>query len=190
MKRLIAAGLLGLTLSGTASAQNESFVGVLLGPAGPVDGLATTLMTQNAEPTTDGASGSNSGLLRGTAGGGLNDVLEGLLVNQDPDQVQRGLVDTIIMRGVAGDEGVLDQLLGFNNPDDGFAFFTDIFGNFAPDGFDLPGLPGGSTGGGMAPIPGIDGLGLPLDALDPAILQQLLAAGGGAGSLPGLPALP
>lgn len=188
MKRLIALGLLGLSLSGTASAQNESFVGVLLGPAGPVDGLVNTLMTQNLEPTTDGATGSNSGLLRGTAGGGLNDVLEGLLVNQDPDQVQRGLVDTIIMQGVAGEEGVLDQLLGFNNPGDGFAFFTDIFGNFAPDGFDFPGIPGG-TGGGMSPIPGIDGLGLPLDALDPAILQQLLAAGGGAGGLPSLPGL-
>ncbi|MES1944847.1 hypothetical protein PC39_12049 [Salinisphaera sp. PC39] len=154
MKKLIAASLAGLLFSGTASAQGE-VLNALVGPEGVVSGLVATLTTADAAPLVDSLAGANSGLLQGTAGAGLNDVLGGLLSDQDPARIQLGL-ETVLMIGVAGESGVLEQLLGGlpggagSVPGlDGLPLLGDLAGLLGglPDlaGGGLPGLPGGSS---------------------------------------------
>lgn len=157
MKKLIAASLAGLLFSGTASAQAQvegDLIGALLGPEGVVAGLLGTLTTADAAPLVNSLAGADTGLLQGTVGAGLNDVLGGLLVDQDPARIRTGL-ESILLVGVAGEQGVLDQLLGVRPgggvPElQGIPVIGDLAGLLGglPDlagGGALPGLPGGSS---------------------------------------------
>lgn len=157
MKKLIAIGLAGLLFSGAASAQG-ALLGALLGPQGVVGSLDTSLTTMDAEPLVNSAAGANSGLIQGTTGLGLNQLLGGLLISQDPMEAGTGLY-TIVGVGLVGPDGVTDQLLG-----------VDMLGGF--DG-ELPGL-------GGAGLPGLDGL-----PVLGGLLGGLPNLGDGA--LPGLP---
>lgn len=142
MRKLIAIGFAGLLLSGSAAAQGE-LGNNLLGPTGVVQSLVVTLTTADAEALVNSLTGANSGLLQGTAGGGLHDVLGGLLADQDPGRVQLGL----------------ETLVG------GLLFELEVgLGGGLGGGLALPGLDGlplsGDLAGGLDGILALDG-GLP-----------------------------
>lgn len=150
MKKLIAIGLAGLLFSGSAAAQSE-LGNNLLGPNGVVQSLVATLTTADAEPLMNSLAGANSGLLQGTAGGGLHDVLGGLLVDQDPGRIQLGLETLVggllfeLEVALGGGLGGGLALPGL----DGLPLSGDLDGLLALDG----GLPGLSDGG----LPGLPG---------------------------------
>lgn len=154
MKKLIAIGLAGLLFSGSAAAQGE-LGNNLLGPNGVVQSLVATLTTADAEPLVNSLAGPNSGLIQGIGGGGLHDVLSGLLVDQDPGRIQLGL-ETLV-------GGLLFELE--------LALGGDLGGGLA-----LPGLDGLPLSGDLAG--GLDGL-LALDGGLPGL------SGGGLPGLPG-----
>ncbi|MDN5939687.1 MAG: hypothetical protein L0H83_13635 [Salinisphaera sp.] len=207
MKRLLCLIAAGLVYSSAASAQLpslpafpdlgfEGVVGELLGTDGVVPALVVTLTTQNFSPFIDATAGSSEeSLAQGSAGSGLNLVLTGLLVNQDPAQVAGGL-QFIVVELVNGLQTALLGKVAFPVPalpalplpglsGDGGSGLPGL--DSLPLSADvLTGLLGSLTGGG---VPGVGGLpGLDSLPLSPAILTDLLATL--LGSLPGLDGLP
>lgn len=154
MKKLLAIGLTGLFFgSSTASAQGV-FLNTLTGPNGVVESMRTTLTTADPEPLVDSLAGTETGVVRGTAGGGLHHVLSGLLVDQDPARVQHGL--EIVVEGF---------LLGLET-----AFGAGGNGELA-----LPGVDGGLNGFTELDGDGLPGLPEGAPALSPAQLEQALS---------------
>lgn len=126
----IAAGLALAGATGTAQAEPSLLDQIMMGP---VNGLQQSLTEANLQPLIDGTAGFNSGLVQGTTGGSVHDVLTGLNT-QNPALIQKGLSD--LGAGVTDD--VIPALIGDGTPA-------------------LPSLPGG--GGGLPALPEIPGLG-------------------------------
>lgn len=101
--KLMAAGCMLAVSTAWSQPQvlDTAFLDVFFDP----EGVAAGLSSGDPQTAINSLVDTNTGLIRDDAGIALNNVLSGILVNQDPDQVQMG-VEQLIAGLEAGGEGL------------------------------------------------------------------------------------